>query len=114
MGITRWKNKLVRLTRLSGGDKWLLLRATVWLAVARLMLVAVPFSRLSERWSADNSSVDASPDSDYLQRVGRAVTIAGNHVPWRSDCFPRTIAARMLLKSRGYGSTIHLGVDRAQ
>ena len=35
-----------------------------------------------------------------------------SHVPWRSDCFPQTIAARMLLKRHGYASTIHIGVER--
>ena len=97
---------------LDGADKWLLLRATAWLAIARIMLVVMPFRHLSARLSATSNSTQFEPDQDLLQRIGYAVSAAANNVPWRSDCFPQTIAARMLLKRFGYASTIHFGVDR--
>ena len=112
MGIVQWKNKLVRFGRLDGADKRLLLRAAAWLAVARIRLVSTPFSRLTERLSADSDVTKAEPDEDVLRRIGFAVRVAAGHVPWRSDCFPQTIAARMLLKRLGYASTIHIGVER--
>ena len=98
--------------QLDGADKWLLLRATAWLAIARIMLVVMPFKRLSARLSTESNSTQIEPDQDLLQRIGFAVSAAADNVPWRSDCFPRTIAARMLLKRFGYASTIHFGVDR--
>ena len=98
--------------QLDGADKWLLLRATAWLAIARAMLAAMPFRHLSARLSAENNSTEIEPDRDLLQRIAYAVSAAANNVPWRSDCFPQTIAARMLLKRFGYASTIHFGVDR--
>ena len=98
--------------QLDGADKWLLLRATAWLAIARAMLVVMPFDRLAARLSAQGGSISTEPDPDVLQRIGFAVRVGANHVPWRSDCFPQTIAARMLLKRFGYASTIHFGVDR--
>ena len=112
MGIARWKHKLVRFSRLDGADKWLLLRAAAWLVVARIRLIITPFSRLSERLSADSDAAKEAPDEDILRRTGFAVRIAAGHVPWRSDCFPQTIAAHMLLKRLGYASTIHFGVER--
>ena len=61
----------------------------------------------------DEQQVEAQmPDPDLLQRVGRAVAVTANHVPWRSDCFPQTIAGRSLLKRYGIASTIHFGVER--
>ncbi len=112
MSIVRWKNKLVRLARLDRADKCMLLRAAAWLLIARIMLVVMPFDRLAARLSAQSGSINTGPDPDVLQRIGFAVRVAANHVPWRSDCFPQTIAARMLLKRFGYASTIHFGVDR--
>jgi len=116
MNAAPWRDKLARFVRLSGADKWLLLRAAWWLAIARVMLAVVPFGRLAERLSSRPGSgagaIDAAPDPEFLRRVGRAVSVAANHVPWRSDCFPQTIAARMLLQRRGYDSTIHFGVER--
>jgi hypothetical protein len=112
MSIARCKNKLERFVRLDGADKWLLLRATTWLAIARIMLVAMPFKRLSARLSAESNSAETEPHPELLNRIGFSVRVAANHVPWRSDCFPQTIAARMLLKRHGHASTIHLGVER--
>jgi hypothetical protein len=115
MNIARWKHKLDRLSALSGADRWLLLRAAWCLAVARVTLAAVPFRRLAERLAEQAPAPDGvapSSDPDFPGRVGRAVRIAAAHVPWRSDCFPQTLAARSLLRRRGYASTIHLGVER--
>ena len=110
MRIARLKNKLRRFGELSGPDKWLLLRAAVWLAIARLRLVVTPFRKLVERLAAEEGG--SEPDPDLVNRVGFAVSTAAANVPWRSDCFPQTIAARSLLKRYGYTSTVHLGVDR--
>ncbi len=105
-------NKWRRYMQLDGADKWLLLRAIAWLAIARIMLTVMPFRYLSARLSAKTNSPQIEPDPDLLQRITDAVSAAANNVPWRSDCFPQTIAARMLLKSYGLASTIHFGVDR--
>jgi hypothetical protein len=105
-------NKWWRFMQLDGADKWLLLRAAAWLAVARIMLIAMSFERLSARLSATSHSTEIEPDQDLLQRIGFVVSAAANNVPWRSDCFPQTIAARMLLKGYGHASTIHFGVER--
>ncbi len=37
MSNPRRENKLVRFARLDGADKWLLIRASAWLGVARLL-----------------------------------------------------------------------------
>jgi hypothetical protein len=106
--------KFARFVKLESSDRRLLIRAAYWLAIARIMLVAIPFRRLSERLSShcalDDLQLD--PDRELLLKIGRAVAMAANSVPWRSDCFPQTIAARKLLERHGYGSTIHIGVAR--
>jgi hypothetical protein len=112
MTTVQRESRLRRFVRLDSADKWLLLRATAWLATARIMLIAMSFERLSARLSATSNSTQVEPDQDLLERIGFAVSAAANNVPWRSDCFPQTIAARMLLKRYGYASTIHFGVER--
>ena len=98
--------------QLDGADKSLLVRAAGWLAFARILLVVMPFRHLSARLSATSDSTQIEPDQDLLQKITYAVSAAANNVPWRSDCFPQTIATRMLLKRVGYASTIHFGVER--
>ena len=113
MSNPRRENKLIRFARLDGADKWLLMRAMAWLGVARLRLVLTSFQELSERLSNDAPDTRVDPDPEFLRRVGFAVGAAANNVPWRSDCFPQAIAARMLLKDSGHASTIHLGVEKS-
>ena len=98
--------------QLDGADRWLLLRAMAWLGIARIMLIVMPFRRLVARLSTETNSTQIEPDQDLLQRIAYAISAAANNVPWRSDCFPQTIAARMLLKRYGHASTIHFGVER--
>ena len=112
MSNVRRTNKWRRFMQLDGVDKWLLLRAAGWLAIARIMLVVMPFRRLAARLSSESGSSHTEPDQEMLQRISYTVSAAANNVPWRSDCFPQTIAARMLLKRYGYTSTIHFGIDR--
>ncbi|MDH4073534.1 MAG: lasso peptide biosynthesis B2 protein, partial [Gammaproteobacteria bacterium] len=105
-------SKLGKFRALSSADRWLLARATGWLLVARILLAVVPFRRLAAWLSADAGVSGEAADPELLARIGRAVGVASYQVPWRADCFPQTIAARMLLKRAGHASTIHLGVDR--
>ena len=113
MSNPRRENKLVRFARLDGGDKWLLIRASAWLGVARLRLTLTSFQKLSERLSHDAPGIRADPDPEFLRRVGVAVGAAANNVPWRADCFPQAIAACLLLKRKGLASKIHLGVEKS-
>jgi hypothetical protein len=113
MSNPRRENKLIRFTRLNGADQWLLMRAAAWLGVARLRLALTSFQQLSERLSDDAPDTRVDPDPEFLRRVGFAVGAAANNVPWRADCFPQAIAARMLLRHRGHASKIHLGVEKS-
>lgn len=112
MRIWRWKDKLKRFGALSAAGKWLLLRAMGWLAVARLMLLVMPFRRLAAKLSGAKVAGGSEVDPAVLSNIGWAVAAAANNVPWRADCFPQTIAARKLLRKYGYETTIHIGVER--
>jgi len=89
-----------------------MIEAVYWLAVARVMLVVVPFDRLSKRLSALSVQGSSPADNDLIRRVGWAVTRASTRVPWRADCFPQAIAACKVLQRRGQTSTMHIGVLR--
>jgi len=110
MGIGQEKTLLRRFLDLDSGDQRLLWMATYWLAMARVWLLFLPFRKLAARLGTGTGSTGADPE--LLRRVGRAISAAAAHVPWRSDCFPQSIAANRLLKCLGYASTIHLGVSR--
>ena len=104
--------RISRFSALDGADKYLLLRAVGWLAIARVMMLAISFGRLATRLSVNEDSARRDADPELLSRISWAVAAAANNVPWRSDCFPQTIAASKMLRKVGHGSTIHLGVER--
>jgi hypothetical protein len=106
------KGKLRRFLELDKPDRWLMIHAVGWLAIARLRLALTPFARLAEALA--NQSADSQGESDPAlpERIGFAVRAAANNVPWRSDCFPQAIAARKMLGRYGYESIIHLGIDK--
>lgn len=113
MAITQWSDKLGKFRDLDAADKRLLFRATASLASARMMLLVIPFKKLSSHLMADIGVESDASNTELINRIGRAVAVAANNVPWRSDCFPQTIAARKLLQREGIASTIHFGVERA-
>lgn len=105
--------KISKFTSMSPADRWLVVRAAWWLLVARIWILAVPFRRLAASLSGEAGDAPTVPDPELPRRIGYAVSAAAANVPWRADCFPQTIAARMLLKRSGHPSVIHLGVARA-
>ena len=105
--------RLARIRDMDSMDRRMLVRAAWHLLVARLVLVFVPFRRVTGKLSSARLENPRSPDPELVRRIGGlAVARAASHVPWRSDCFPQTIAARSLLNREGFGSTIHIGVER--
>ena len=106
-------SKFQRFLQLESEDKCVLLSAVGRLFVARVQLAITPFDQLAYKLSSETNGDGEVADPDWLQRVSFAIRAAANNVPWRSDCFPQAIAARAMLKSRGYASTIHLGVEKA-
>jgi hypothetical protein len=113
MEITRWPQKLRRFAALGIADKWLLLRAAGWLAIARIQLATTPFDHLVARLSSSGQEGSTTSDPELLRRIGFAIAAAAANVPWRSDCFPQVLAARAILRRYNCSSTIHLGVERA-
>lgn len=91
----------------------MLLHATLWLALARIMLLVMPFQKLAAKLSGERAAGKGDPETELVQRIGFAVRAAAGNVPWSADCFPQSIAAHMLLRHYGHDSTIHLGVERA-
>ena len=114
MASKRQTSKLRRFVRLDGADKWLLMQAVGWLAVARIRLAVTPFNRLAAILASESDRKAGVVDPELAARIGFAVRAAASNVPWRSDCFPQAIAARKLLARHGYTSTIHLGVEKPE
>jgi hypothetical protein len=111
-----------RLRRVAGVGqrrRALLAEAALWLLLARLTLVLVPFPSVARRLGSFVPPSDlriaqgrsGSPSGHVLlaEEIGWAVTRAARHLPYRVVCLPQAMAARIMLRRRGVPSVIHFG-----
>jgi hypothetical protein len=101
--------------RLPWADRWLLLEALVWLGLARLAVTVLPFRRIAPHLG---DHMAESPEEegavvDDLPRVSWAVQAVSRRTPWESRCLVQAVAAQRMLRRRGIGSTLYLGVAKA-
>ena len=91
------------------------LEAMVWLMCARCLIAWVPFGRWRP-WLG--KPVGAEPGDPLLRlddnlagrRLARAVARAAGRLPGESRCLPRAMALQWMLRRRGLGSVLHIGV----
>lgn len=101
------RRKLKTFRQMSGAHRRQVCEAMVMLALARLVLVTVPF-RLIVPWLSRVPETGACDDA-VLSGVRRAVTTAARNAPWDAVCLPQAMAASAMLARRGCGSSLHLG-----
>ncbi len=91
--------------------------AWLWLALARTMLLFLPFRKLAPILGekipppADQEDKHHEQD-DKLLRIGTAILRAGNKSPWRTECFEQALAGKFMLKTRCMPSTVFFGVSK--
>lgn len=91
--------------------------AWVLLGLCRLALLLVPLRRLA---ALLGTPIDDAPWVPLLSsrqrwraaRLGRAVRLAARVAPWRADCMPQALCARLLLGLWRIPCALFLGVAR--
>jgi len=110
-------SRLNQLIRLPGADRRALVEAACCLAVASIRLRVVPFAKIAPRLGrhmAESPVADDEGAEHTIERVRWAIQAAAHTLPWRPACFPQALAAVSMLRRRGVGSTLYLGVDPHQ
>lgn len=100
----------------TGPRRRLALEAYGLLGVCRLLILALPFKFLAARlmgWFMAET-LTRMPDRAQARAadVGWAVRRMADHTPWQSTCLAQALAAQNMLRRRGLGSTVYLGVAR--
>jgi hypothetical protein len=103
--------KIGRFLRMTGAERSLLAEATMFLALARLVLLVVPFRRIVP-W-LERAPDSAARDATAIAAVRQAVTVAARTVPWNAVCLPQAMASKAMLARRGQGSALHIGAGRS-
>ena len=110
----RLSRRLRTFGRLSGRERRLALEALAALALARLLLVSLPFRwtvpRLGRRRAGDVDTTEERPDS--ARGVGLAIRRVSRVTPWRSKCLEQAVAGQVLLRLRRLPGTLYLGLAK--
>jgi hypothetical protein len=107
--------RLIKFFRLQWPEKCLLTQALYLTGVVRLAVLLLPFRWLAPHLGQYMMESPAEEDAVTLEaarNVGVAVETVSRRTPWESKCLVQAIVGKFLLRQRGIGSTLYLGVDR--
>ncbi|SEW44103.1 Transglutaminase-like superfamily protein [Chitinophaga sp. YR573] len=96
----------------------LLLFAEAWLllAMARLILIFIPFRKiarlLGEKIATQLPLPSTKSTQPLQQNIRIAISRASKFSPWRTACFEQALAAKIMLKNRKTVSIVYFGVRK--
>lgn len=100
-------------------DRVRFLAAWSLLALSRLAILLLPFRLVGRalgehRDPRSEASTAVLDDKTLLRaaRIGATVRLAARHTPWRSECFPQALTARILLGLARVPHVVSFGVRR--
>lgn len=99
--------------KLSGAEKWLLIRSILWLWLFWLGLRVLSFQklyRLVGRFSKPWSSRQGHPAAPQL--ISRSVEKSGRYILGQDSCFPQALTGYLLLNRAGYAPRLYIGVKK--
>lgn len=104
---------LQRYRKTPSTRRQLLWEALLALAVARIVLACIPFSRIAA-WlgtaGAESPATVTPEQAQAAEAVGWAVSALARRVPWDGRCFAQALAATIMLRRRGVDGTVSFGV----
>ncbi len=92
---------------------FLYIEVLVYSALARIVILLVPFRRLVKSLASRKTSPgNVLPDDSLFLReeIGLAVSRVSRFTPWRCMCLEQGLVAKVLLWQRGLPSTLVFGV----
>jgi hypothetical protein len=110
-----FKRRLRNYHKLATEDRRLVREAGALLFTAWLAIRVVPFRRLAPwlgRSQTESPETQSAESVATARRVAWAIAVAARQFPWFMNCFPRAIAAKLMLRRRGVAATLYLGVRR--
>jgi hypothetical protein len=113
--VLHQKNRWVRIFSLSWADRLLLFEASIFLGLARIIILVFPFrfiARLLGSHMAESPASECYSHHETLKTVSWVISVMSRYLPWDCKCLVQAIAAQWMLRIRGILSTLYLGVSK--
>ncbi|MCP4397031.1 MAG: lasso peptide biosynthesis B2 protein [bacterium] len=114
--ITEPVSQLKSFLRWPHRYRLLFFEAFVWLGLARMVILLLPFRRVVPVFGTyqAESPKEAIPEDirSTVLTIFHAVRCAAQFTPWKSVCLPQAMAAKMMLQRRHIPSTMYLGMAK--
>ena len=105
-----------RFLELSKADRLRALEAFLFLGLARVAVLAVPFRVLARGLGQPSSGHgQAAPNEAVASgtvELARLTERVSCHTPWKSNCLAKAIAVKLMLRRRGIGITMYFGMAK--
>ncbi|WP_218576502.1 lasso peptide biosynthesis B2 protein [Desulfobacter latus] len=90
------------------------MEAYVWLGLSRAAILLIPFRRIAPLLGRTMTITPdyELPDMTRPLQISWAVRTAARFTPWESKCLAQAMSARIMLKRRGYPTTLYLGLAK--
>lgn len=113
----RGVHPLRRLAAVSWTERATLAEALIFLGLARVAVILLPFRVIARRLGDHMKESDAVGDpaaTEVGRRIGWAIGAVARYAPWRTKCLEQALAAKAMLRLRGIPNTMYLGVAPGQ
>jgi hypothetical protein len=113
--LSRLNNKIKTFISIPWVSKILLLEALMYSAVARSVIVFIPFKKYKKYIGIPNQETPLEIESQkyhIINAVSWAVHIITSRTPWQSKCLVQALTAQQMLKKRKLSTTLYLGVNK--
>ncbi|SDF67695.1 lasso peptide biosynthesis B2 protein [Chitinophaga filiformis] len=92
----------------------LFIQAWVCIAIARCMLVFMPFRKIAPLLGKSVAAVDpfSTRRSSRPERIRAAIRRAAACSPWRAKCFEQALAGKMMLTYKHMSGIVFFGINK--
>ena len=108
------KQKLSKWMQFSWQQRLLLLEASVLLGVFRIVILVMPFRRLTPILGEPQQETETSPVplEERVQKISWAIMVASYYLPWECKCLVQAFTGKIMLSRRGYAVTTYFGTTK--
>jgi len=107
--------KIKSFTAVPWSTKWLFMEAVFTAAYVKATLLFLPFRKVA-LWLGplnDQPDVPTTPEHQNLvKKISFAVKLCDRYTPWPTECYTRSLTAKIMLKRRKLPSTLYFGLRK--